>query len=75
MKNPYYNYEETEEELLRTAKTMLLAQEELAALLEDVRDNETEEAFQAVLSKFKLDRKTVDIMIAAYQKEVSNGEK
>jgi hypothetical protein len=80
MKNPHYKYKEAKEELLRVAAEILyakesldLAIEEFAALIEEIRDNETEESFQNILLKFHLDRERVDAMIAEYQEEVNNG--
>jgi transcription termination factor NusB len=59
--------------MMQAQESFDFAEEIFVAMFEDIRDNETDESFQKILSGFKLDRETVDAMITEYYEEVSNG--
>jgi hypothetical protein len=81
MKDKNYNSNESEEILLGFVKDMidawnhfLIMKETVSAILEEVRDEETEESYKAIVEGIGFKVEDADAMIAAYQREVSDGE-
>jgi len=81
LKDKYYDNNEAKEVLLGFVKDMteawedfLINKETVSALLEEIRDNETEESYKAIVEKIGFSVEDADSMIAVYREEVSNGE-
>jgi hypothetical protein len=81
MANEDYNFEESKETLLVFMKDMveawedfLINKEAVSSLLEEIKANETDEAYKSKLSGIGISIEDADEMIAAYQEELSNGK-
>jgi hypothetical protein len=75
-----YNRIESKNCLLAFAKEMAAAREDFlsfkeatSAILAEIRENEKEESYKAILDEVGISKEDADDMIAAYQEEVSNG--
>jgi hypothetical protein len=76
-----YNRAESKKSLLDFSKEMAAAWEDfltfkdaVSVMLEDIRENETEESYKAIVNEVGFSKEDADAMIAAYQEDVSNGQ-
>jgi hypothetical protein len=81
MKDINYNSKEAQEVLRDFVKDMaeawedfLINKETVSALLEEIRDNETEGSYKAIVEEIGFQVEDTNAMIAAYQEEVSGGK-
>ena len=76
-----YSSKEAKETLLMFAKDMadawedfLINQETVSALLEEIRENETEESYKAICEEMGWSVEAAETMIATYREEANNGK-
>jgi hypothetical protein len=80
MANENYNNSDTKEALHIFTKDMveawedfLINKETVSALLEDARNNETEESYKAILNEVGINKEAADAMITEYEEALLNG--
>lgn len=82
MANEHYDSEDAKDalrqftgEMIESWKDFLTGKETVSAILREIRENETEKSYTAIVNEIGFSREDADVMIAAYQEEITDGQK